>query len=278
MSADAGHPDDNQSGAESQRPVSTVATAIRGFATFAWLANVLMLGVLVAEFFRDERLSQALAEQGQWLLAQPEVGLDANLTVDEVREQQRFLRGIAAAALVSAAFIVASLFLGAPRHRSIRSWLALMALLAAWLLVLMTWPEIAWAGQRWRVSRSLDEFEAIAAPLRDHWPTDDGVSDALGAYSAYPIGHPQMLQIIAAPQEPKLSIRVTAVERSPEGALRFELGGGETGAWLEWHPEGSRPASFAGALMFNAQYTLTRSTALGGNWHLTRYAISGFPR
>ena len=63
-----------------------------------------------------------------------------------------------------------------------------------------------------------------------------------------------------------------AIERSPEGALRFDLAGNDDDAWLEWHPPGSAPASFTGGL--DTGYSLQRATQLGGGWFLVTYGTT----
>jgi hypothetical protein len=178
------------------------------------------------------------------------------------------LRVIVASAAGCLLGIIAGLFVGTPRHRSIRSWLAVTALLAAWLAVATSWRDIAWAGQRWRTWRQLDAFETIAAPLRKEWPSQDGVTKALGPFNAYPTDTPTVVMLLTSkPWE--LGAAFRAIERSPDGALRFDLAGKDGDAWLEWHPAPSAPASFVGGL--ETQYELERSSSLGDGWFLTRY-------
>jgi hypothetical protein len=130
-----------------------------------------------------------------------------------------------------------------------------------------SWPDIAWAGQRYQVGRALEAFEQIAAPLRDHWPADDGATPELGAFSAYPLGMPRVLLPLTTRDAGGLAF--AAVERSTTGGLRFQLTENNEGVWLEWHPAGETPASFVGGL--ETDYELTRSSPLGRGWFLTRY-------
>lgn len=176
----------------------------------------------------------------------------------------KFLLAAAAASLMG---IVLGIFWGAPRHRNLRAWLALFALIAAWLWVGTSWPDIAWASQRVRVGRAIGAFEQIATPLRDRWPAEDDATPELGAFSAYPIGLPRVLLPLTAREAGGFGF--AAVERSAAGGLRFQLIGDDEGVWLEWHPDNEAPASFVGGL--ETGYELLRSSSLGRGWFLTRY-------
>jgi hypothetical protein len=169
----------------------------------------------------------------------------------------------AAASLVG---VLATLFLGATRHRGVKSWLAFTTLVAAWLSLTVSWSDLAWQGQQWRVRAHLPDFDTLAASLNSAWPEEDGQRPALGAFMAYPHGQPRVLLLLSAPQS---GLSFSAVERSDRGGLRFELAGNESGSWLEWHSPGDRPASFVGGLL--GHYTLDRCADLGDGWFLTRY-------
>jgi hypothetical protein len=157
------------------------------------------------------------------------------------------------------------LFLGADENRRVRSWLGFTALLALWLTLLVGWREIAWQGQRLRARMSLSELDAIAVALHEDWPTSDGGLHGLGSYMAYPQGAPRMLMILSPESIPPVS----SVERSEDGALRFELRADPGDGWLEWHPDGSTPKGFVGGL--DQQYGFDRSAPLGRGWYLVRY-------
>jgi hypothetical protein len=165
-------------------------------------------------------------------------------------------------------FIAGALFLGPRAHRSLRAWLALTTLIALWLAFFASWREFAWAGQRWRLSRQITQFERIAAPLRQQWPRKDARIAELGYFSAYPQVEAKTLLIIEG-DAPPTRANVAAVEHSDAGALRFQLAGDETGAWLEWHPPGSAPASFKGGL--DTKYILDRTSPLRDGWFLSHY-------
>jgi hypothetical protein len=178
------------------------------------------------------------------------------------------VRALSSLALVSVVMVALGLLLGPPRHRGVRSWLALTAVVAFWLGLTVTWRSLAAAGQQWRLSQRLDSFDSLATQLQTAWPASDGYLAKLGAFNAYPIGHPRTLLIIAAEQEAD-STPVAAVERSDAGALRFELAGDETGVWLERHPPGSQPASFTGGLQDERE--LVDAVPLKDGWYLSHY-------
>lgn len=181
------------------------------------------------------------------------------------------LAAVAVCALGSMVGVCAALFVGADRHRRLRSWLAFTLLVAAWLSLGVSWREVAWHGQQWRVKAHLNQFTAIAASLRADWPAEDGRRAELGAFMAYPRSEPRVLLVLTPPTQPPAVLAFSAVERSADGALRFELAGNEAGAWLEWHRRGDVPSSFFGGLM--SHYHLERYASLGDGWYLARYYV-----
>ncbi len=172
------------------------------------------------------------------------------------------LSGVAASTLLG---IFTLLFAGLSSHRSLRSWFALTLLVAAWLSVCVAWPEVAWQGQRLQTWSRLGEFESLAASLRDDWPAEDGNRAGLGSFMAYPKGKPHTLMLLTADSTPPVS----AVERTDDGALRFELRDAESGTWLEWQPTESVPHDFTGGL--EQEYRVRRYSPLGRGWYLVRY-------
>ncbi len=178
------------------------------------------------------------------------------------------LRALGVLGLVSIILIAIGLYLGPPAHRGVRSWLAITTVIAVWLGLAVSWRSLAAAGQEWRLGRQLDAFDALARQLQTQWPSSDDYLAGLGAFNAYPIGHPRTLMVIAAEQAGG-STPIAAVERSDAGALRFELAGDEPGAWLEWHPPGSRPTSFTGGL--EDERRLNDAVPLDNGWYLTHY-------
>jgi hypothetical protein len=231
--------------------------------TFIWLLNFFFLAAAIA-----------------WLLNDPY----APRVIDRIRSGPQMVAGVElvkfpparvpifqATALTIAlglAIVAFALFLGPRNHRGVRSWLALTTLVALWLALLASWREFAWAGQRWRLGRQISQFERVAATLRNEWPKHDGEIPRLGHFTAYPRIEAKTLLVIADDTPPGRA-PIAAVEHSDAGALRFKLAGNETGAWLEWHPPGSAPASFSGGL--DTRYTLDRAGSLHDGWFLTRY-------
>ena len=154
-------------------------------------------------------------------------------TAEAARPSRRALVGRSPALARSPLIgICVTLMVGAATHRGLRSWFAITLLVAAWLTVCVAWPEIAWQGRRFGAWCQLNEFEAIAASLRDNWPTNDGERAGLGSFMAYPKGRPRTLMLLKS----KSSVPISAVERNDDGTLSFELRSAEPGTWLEWHP------------------------------------------
>lgn len=233
--------------------------------TFAWIVNVGLLIGACAWIFFDPGFMRPYTVRAPLL---PHMSLVVPQTEPMSQGRMEILRWLTGAALATLAAIALGLVIGAPWNRRLRSWLAFTALAAAWLALKTSWPELAWAGARWRVGSAVSAFEAVAEPLRSNWPTVDGATDELGPFSAYPAGKPRMLMLLQQLPEDRPA-RFTAIERSDHGGLRFELAGPEAGAWLEWHATGQRPASFVGGL--ETSYDLQRSSPLGHGWYLTEY-------
>ena len=149
------------------------------------------------------------------------------------------------------------LFVGARVHRSVRSWLAFTMLVAAWLTLGVTWREMAWHSQASRMKRQLSGLDFIVKSLQADAPTADSERPDLGPFMAYPQGDPRTLLLVTTPAIGDAGVRIRAVELAAKGGVRFQLAGSESGAWLEWHPQGTSPDSFQGGLM--TEYQLERS-------------------
>lgn len=175
------------------------------------------------------------------------------------------LWGLTGVGVVTLLGIFALLFAGPASHRSLRSWFALTLLVAAWLSFCVAWPEVAWQSQRLSSWSRLGQFDSLATSLRDDWPVDDGNRLALGSFMAYPKGDPRSLMVLKTGSTPPIS----AVERTDDGALRFELRGAEPGTWLEWQPANTVPHDFTGGL--DQEYRVQRYSPLGHGWYLVRY-------
>jgi hypothetical protein len=237
-----------------------------------WTANIALLIGVFTWIWTDGGFMRPISTQAK----PPAAGQPAQSKVLLMSPGRlNALVAVGLAAVATLAGMIDGLFFGAPRHRRIRSWLAFTTVVALWLTILTAWPQIAWAGLRWRVGRAVEAFEPIAAQLRDDWPTTDGSDPLVGVYSAYPPDKPRMLLLLGPKAASDSGMRFTSIEKSPAGALRFELTGNEQDAWLEWHPEGSRPASFVGALMIQGEYELKQSAELAPGWYATRYETPG---
>lgn len=229
-----------------------------------WAASLIALVALVAWAASDVLFGQAVVAQKAQLY-----GLTHPAAAVTPPRQLGFrvplLWGLAGVGAVTLIGIFAMLFAGATPHRSLRSWFALTLLVAAWLSFYMAWPEIAWQGQRLSSWSQLGQFDVLAASLRDDWPVEDGDRLDIGSYMVYPKGKPRALLTLKSGPEPPIS----AVERTDDGALRFELRDAIPGTWLEWQPAESAPHDFTGGL--DQKYRLRRHSPLGRGWYLVRY-------
>jgi hypothetical protein len=239
----------------------------------AWFINLAALIGICVWAYVDARFMPA----GYALRAATNLDLDDEHTdwvpntsnIDDTTTRLIALLWIAGILINTWLWLGLGLISGPKLHRRLRSWLAFMALIAAWLAVWTNWPEIAWLGQQRRLRAELPEFEAMATSLHADWPAQDGEHPLLGPYMAYPIGLPTVLLLPNPPESTKSGIKIAAIEHHPTGGLCFQLAAAETGAWLEWHPPGQSPQSFTGGLF--TEYRLERSTQITPEWFLVRY-------
>ncbi|TWU03154.1 hypothetical protein [Neorhodopirellula pilleata] len=155
------------------------------------------------------------------------------------------------------------------RHRSIGQLLAITTMTAVWCSLAIHHDAIAWQGKRMRFANRIDQLEAIAAPLRQDWPRHDGELARIGPFMAYPFGRPTTLVLLQTPQVASEAVYVSAIERSPDGAIKLQLTGTDGGDWAQWHPPGSVPSSFTGGLA--ESYKMSSATTIGDGWYLVRY-------
>lgn len=245
------------------------------FITAMWLLNIaLLIGALVWNFCDNHfsQIASSLARSGVGI-TDPDV--PAPLSLLNSRGRTFGFIAIVFGFAGSLGVILTSLLVGPSKHRRVSSWLALTALVACWLALIVGWHDLAWQGKQWRLARQVAAFEPAAEALRTAWPDNDGQRPEVGVFMAYPQPDPKMLLMLTPPAGRSPLEHFSAVERSPEGALRFELTGDESGDWLEWHPPGSQPASFIGGL--RGDYQLQRSTALGDGWYASRYRVAELP-
>jgi hypothetical protein len=150
----------------------------------------------------------------------------------------------------------------------LKSWLALTAIVAIWLTLGLDWRDLQWRGQVHRARPSVNAFSALANSLQKSWPTIDGETPELGPFQAYPIAKPEVLLLFSQKQMPGATAPISAINRSENGTLRFQLAGNETGTWLEWHPHDA-PSDFVSGL--GQRFVLNRATTVGDNWYLVEY-------
>lgn len=228
-----------------------------------WIANLVALGVLTAWIVLDAKFpATAHVQKGQMHAL---AGYTITERWPQLGPRVAMLWIVLILGVISTIGIFIMLFVGAARHRGLRSWLAFTFLIAVWLTLLVSGQEIAWHGQRLRMRMDIARFDVIAESLRSDWPTADGERPGLGTFMAYPQGTPRMLLMLTSDSEPPIS----AVERADDGTLGFELRGDETGTWLEWHPAGSTPRAFVDGL--ESEYDFRRAAPLGRGWYLVRY-------
>jgi hypothetical protein len=233
-----------------------------------WLINCAVFCGLVLWILSDGQFAMATVMLRNRIAAARDLGPSASAyTWYAGRILALAIVGVLAAA--SAVGIFLGLFFGATAHRRVRSWFAFTLLLAAWLMLFVSWQEIAWRGQAFRLHHRLDGFETIAESLRAEWPAIDGDRPQMGPFMAYPIGQPTMIMMLKTAAVPGTRTSFASVERGDDGSLRFELIGDEPDAWLEWHPTGSVPQSFVGGL--GNEYQLERYAPLRQGWFLARY-------
>jgi hypothetical protein len=237
----------------------------------AWLINAALLFAAFAWTYFDGRSLQAMD-----FLRIP-FGFDAehfesnSSSGGTILTDTSVASAILAAALVSCTMlaILVGLFLGPPRFRTTRAWLVFMALACGWLGFMAGWPEVYWRGQQRRMKAVLAPAEKIARYLEANWPTDDGDLPGIGPYLAYPKGGPTTLLPLKQIAFPNTTLRFSAIERTNDDALRFELAGSEAGAWLERRPVDDVPVAFLSGLDTN--YRVVRKQRLAPRWYLVRY-------
>lgn len=237
-----------------------------------WLINVTAVIGLMAWIFFDP-VFVSLAEDNLLKLSIERVQSDPFYVVDR-RSQWLSAAGMVVVltlSCISWGAMLAGLVVGPAALRSLRAWLIVVSLACLWMSAASHWRQVAWQGKRHRLQARVDEFERFAAPLREQWPSEDGHSQRLGAYMAYPIGRPSVLVLLTLPKIPGMEASVSVVERGDAGQIRFQLAGQEQGDWLEWHPAGSLPRSFVGGIQ--DVFELDRYQAVAPGWYLVHYSV-----
>jgi hypothetical protein len=238
----------------------------------AWVANAILLTGATAWIYFDGRSSQSLD------IVQRELGIPSSMQITERPNAQ--MTAIIVNTLMLAAGVVSGtlitmllgLFVGHARFRSLRAWLLFTLLVGGWLGLIVAGPEIYWLGQQRRMSAVLEPVESIARKLNANWPAEDGELPEIGPYLAYPKGGPTLVLPLRWTAFPDTKLRFSAIERTSDGVVRFELSGNESGAWLEWRADERAPESFKSGL--ETQYQVVRQTQLAPHWFLVRYRIA----
>jgi hypothetical protein len=65
-----------------------------------------------------------------------------------------------------------------------------LTLASGWLGYGVSWQEVYWRGQQWRLKPVLAQAESLAKHLASNWPKEDGDLPQVGPYLAYPKGGP----------------------------------------------------------------------------------------
>jgi len=232
----------------------------------AWVTNLVLLGTALFWVSCDGRCPQTV--EGLWdtvIHAKP------TAIADFAAKANFVLWGLGGVA-VSTLGVLLGLVLGPKRCRGMRAWLLAMGLVSFWCGLGSAWSMLYWEGQQFRVTRHLPQIQSLASSLRAEWPQQDGETPELGCFLAYPKHNPSTLMLLGSVDALDSTVGVAAIERTPDGAIVFELTGPEAGAWLEWRSDGSAPKSFVGGMQ--TCYQLKRLAPLGSQWWLVRYNLS----
>ncbi len=236
--------------------------------TIYWIVNLTLFIGLLMWVGMDGKFSQAarlLSHVAPWDKSDLQI-----VTLPPMLSTRVYLlNALVIAGFISAVGIVCALFFGAGSTRSLRAWLAVMFVMAAWLTFYTTWPDYAWRAQAWRVSRSLPALELLARTLLDDWPSQDGQHPAIGPFNAYPIGSPRTLMLLTKPHLSGSNLRISTIERGDGRDLYFQLTGSDEGATLARITGRNQPHAYYSGL--EGGYQPFRSHALGKNWFLVQY-------
>ncbi len=241
----------------------------RSAVRFYWCGNVAVLLGTLAWILRDGKFRESALQFTRHVRA---IGNDESALVvvtPLMWPRVDALWFVIVVATLSAIGIVAGLVGGAGMHRGVRAWLAVMLVLAGWLTLFTTWPEIAWRGQAWRVRGSIAEFDQFAEDLLADWPANDGEITGLGPFMAYPISKPRTLMFMSTPQVPGTALAISTIERGADDDLHFKLAGNDEGVWIVRHAGVDEPQSFFSGL--EGEYMPVQYRRLKPGWFLVRY-------
>ena len=175
------------------------------------------------------------------------------------------------AAAITGMAMLFSVIAGTRGFRTVRVWMLLIVAACGWLTLGLGIRDLHWHGQQYRTMRHLQELNEFASSLNDQWPTQDGDLEFVGPYLAYPKSKPTTLLFVGSPAMPGTELKLTAIERTADGILRFELAGGEQPSWLVWQTSNAMPGDFTSGLA--TRYQVDRSAQLARNWYLVHYQV-----
>ncbi len=239
---------------------------------FSWALNIALLVVAFGWVYLFGQ-SRGVVELMTHLVAP--AASPGIVILDPWRVGSGVVIGLVAGGLATCAWgvMLGSLFAGSARFRTTRMWLVFMAVTCGWLGLIVGWQTIYWLGQQRRVKPALPAADSMVSALRGAWPKSDSALPDIGPFLAYPDGAPTTLMTLGRATFPETQLAFSAVEKTGENAMRFELAGAEAGAWLEWRGDGSEPRSFVGGL--NTKYEVGRTARLRPEWFLVRYRAAG---
>jgi hypothetical protein len=259
---------------------SVRARRLRYVVDCAWVFNIGLLFVAFGWVYLFGA-SREMIQLTKYLFLQRLFGMGAAelSTGLIVRDPLRIVVGVSIAfnafafAACGLVLMLGSLFVGGARYRTTRMWLVFTAVACGWLGLVVEWQSVYWIGQQHRMKAELPAAVAMVAALKAEWPTVDSELPDSGPFLAYPMNQPTALMSLSDAKFPNTGLRFSAVERTGDDVMRFELAGAEQGAWLEWRGDGSEPRSFVGGL--DSEYVVVRAARLSTEWFLVRYRAAG---
>lgn len=146
-------------------------------------------------------------------------------------------------------------------------------LAGGWVSVGRDWDGIRLRGQSAELAQYAEPVSKFAKELDTAWPNQSGEIEDFGAFLAYPYGEPRTLLMLGDARIPDTPLRVAAVERTPDEAIRFQLTGDAANVWFEWRITDTTPTAFRGGL--EQAHTPTTYSEIAANTFVVRYSIAG---
>ena len=237
-----------------------------------WVINISLFVGLLAWIFRDGEFSKVanlISQSASW----KDTFLPNGAFPHSLTTHVQILQVILIATVFSGIGIFAALFAGSRTNRNLRSWLAVMFALAAWLTLFSVWPDYAGYARAWRIRSNLPAMEKLATTLLANWPTGDGQLPEIGPFTAYPIGKPSTLMLLTTPTVPGTNIQISEINRYADSELQLRLVGFGEGVWLAYVPLQKQPSlnlSCINGLGSELELERGRFLSLGSNWFLVQ--------